>query len=44
MRNADKRYDIGTWGFTGLGWWISHVAAIAAVGYLGYALRKMVRD
>lgn len=44
MRNADDRYDIGTWAFLGLGWWVSHLAAIAAVGYAGYAIREKVRD
>ena len=44
MRNADDRYDIGTWAFLGRGWWASHLAAIAAIGYIGYYLRKMVRD
>lgn len=44
MRNADERHNIGTFGLNGLGWWLSHVAAITAVGYLGYALRKKVRE
>ncbi|MHB9095293.1 MAG: hypothetical protein ACYC21_11515 [Eubacteriales bacterium] len=44
MMNMDERYDIGTWAFLGTGWWVSHLAAIAAVGYLGYYLRKMVRE
>ncbi len=44
MRNADERYDIGTWAFMGLGWWVSHLAAVAVIGYIGYYLRKMVRD
>lgn len=43
MRNADKRYNIGTFGLNGLGWWISHLAAIAAVGYAGYYLRKKIQ-
>ncbi|MDT3699792.1 MAG: hypothetical protein RO469_10210 [Thermincola sp.] len=43
MRNVDAKYDIGTWGFMGLGWWISHLAAVAAVGFVGYYARKLVR-
>ena len=37
-RNIDKRYDLGTWAFLGTGWWVSHVAATAAIGYIGYKL------
>lgn len=43
MRNADERHDIGTWAFMGLGWWVSHLAALGAVGYVGYYIRKLVR-
>lgn len=42
-RDADQRYKIGTWGFLGFGWWVSHIVSIAAVGYVGYLLRKMGR-
>lgn len=43
MRNADERFDIETWAFLGTGWWASHLAAIAAVGYIGYYLRRRIR-
>lgn len=39
-KNIDDRYNIGTWAFMGLGWWVAHLVSIAAVGYAGYALRK----
>jgi len=42
--NADEQFDIGTWGLLGWGWWVSHLVAIAAVGYVGYYLGKAVRD
>jgi len=42
--NIDDRYDIGSWAFLGFGWWVSHIAAVLSVGYLGYYLRKMVRE
>lgn len=44
MKNADRRYDIGTWGFLGLGWWVAHAVSIAAVGFAGYILRRKVRS
>lgn len=44
MVNIDDRYDIGSWAFLGFGWWVSHIAAVLSVGYLGYYLRKMVRE
>lgn len=44
MKNADKRYDVGTWGFLGTGWWVAHVTALATVGYAGYYLRKLFKE
>lgn len=29
-------YDLGTFNFLQVGWWILHIAAIAGVFYLGY--------
>ena len=39
-KNIDDRYNLGTWAFLGSGWWVGHLAATAAVGYLGYKIAK----
>lgn len=39
-KNIDNRYKLGTWAFLGTGWWVSHLAATAAIGYAGYKLAK----
>lgn len=32
----EQHYELGTWGFLRLGWWVLHVVGIVAVFYLGY--------
>jgi hypothetical protein len=32
----ENRYELGTWGFLQLGWWVLHIVAVVAVFYLGY--------
>ena len=33
--------DLGAWGFLRTGWWILHIVAILAVGYIGYWIAMM---
>jgi hypothetical protein len=30
---SEQHYELGTWGFLRLGWWVLHVVAIVAVFY-----------
>lgn len=38
----EQNYDLGTWGFLKLGWWVLHVVALVAVFYLGYLYGDMI--
>lgn len=41
MSDIRDRMDLGTWGFLRAGWWVLHVVAILAVGYVGYWIAQM---
>jgi hypothetical protein len=33
--------DLGNWAFLRTGWWVLHIIAILAVGYIGYWIGVM---